>query len=384
MATNRTWLYLLAQMLKKRKIYFALFILLSSKVGYAQIDNEIFKTRDEIREADSQKLFLELNTFNFLRNNEYFSNIDPGQTYFGYQLFPMLCYQPMPNLKLRGGVYALLDYGTNAFRQFQPYFSANLKIKNQNFIFGNIEGALNHRLIEPLYSLERGLSNRMEHGFQYLYHSNRRWLDGWINWEQNTYRGQSRQEIFTAGLSVRETVFQAKKHSITLPLQILFFHRGGAYNPNPLVSKLNLATGVIWEIKKDKRISDWRLEGYFLAHKDASIVLTSPYKDGYAFFINLSAGVKSSRFMLNYWNATEFVSARGMEIYNSYPINDYYYIDRNRKLLFARWMYFKEIAKGLGFDFRIEPYYDFNSRQLEFSHSMYLGFKKTFNLGDIK
>jgi hypothetical protein len=79
-----------------RLILPALFCLcfLLSLQAFAQLNNSAFTFRDTIQPSHENRLNLSVQAFSFFKNNEYFNDIVPGYTFFGYQLNPELTYQP--------------------------------------------------------------------------------------------------------------------------------------------------------------------------------------------------------------------------------------------------------------------------------------------------
>lgn len=68
-----------------------------------------------------------------------------------------------------------------------------------NIVLGNIYGASNHNLIEPLYNPELNLTCDPEAGLQLLYDSKAFDLDVWVNWQSFIFREDVHQEAFTVG-----------------------------------------------------------------------------------------------------------------------------------------------------------------------------------------
>jgi hypothetical protein len=137
-------------------------LLLVSGVTFSQLNNSAFEQRMAIQSADSGKLYLGLNLLGFGKNNEYFDTTVEGYTLMGYQVNPYLSYHVAPNVRLDAGVYAQKDFGNEEYSEVKPTLSLKITNGNLGFVFGTLEGSLNHRLIEPLYDFERVLKNRLE------------------------------------------------------------------------------------------------------------------------------------------------------------------------------------------------------------------------------
>ncbi|MBC7425150.1 MAG: hypothetical protein H7321_01340 [Bacteroidia bacterium] len=351
------------------------------------MDNKIFNMSDTIVSSDTGKVKLHINTLNFFRNTEYFTPIDEGQTFIGFQGQADVSYQPYKNLRIHGGIYIQKDYGTNGFTLVQPIFRITYRPGKWQYNLGQLDGSTNHRLIEPLFNIDRAITNKLENGLQAKYSGKKLWLDGWLNWEKATYHEANVQEQFTIGASVRLDILKRKKIEIVMPFQNILNHRGGQIDitGNPIVSRMNTAIGIsaICNIFKT-RIRNFKLEQYYVASNDFSPALTQPYKNGHGFLSTLSVSTKNTTLMLNYWNGTEYQSGRGTLIYNSYAFYDVYYHERFRELIFVRFLYYKNIYKNLNFDFRAEPIYDLINHEIQYSYSVYLSYKVSFGLGKIK
>ncbi|MBL4715552.1 MAG: hypothetical protein JKX95_02870, partial [Bacteroidia bacterium] len=134
----------------------------------AQVDYDFFDERLEINKNDSNKLRFNFYNLNFMKNNEYYNKISEGYTLYGNQVHPKLVYQASPNITLAGGVFLLKEYGFDGYSQVLPTFTLKIEKGPLTMLYGNIEGAASHRLVEPLYEFERVFIERMEYGSQIL------------------------------------------------------------------------------------------------------------------------------------------------------------------------------------------------------------------------
>src|SRR5580765_8127620 len=136
------------------------FLVLGATLSYGQLDNRVFEDRRNVEEIDSNKLFFGVNLLGFVKDNEYDQYRNPvitGYTLFGYQFSPTLSYHVTKNIRVDGGIYLQKDFGNSTFSTIAPIFSVKYQKKYFSVIFGNLDGSLNHRLIEPLYNFERVL-----------------------------------------------------------------------------------------------------------------------------------------------------------------------------------------------------------------------------------
>ena len=54
--------------------------------AFAQLDNSLISDKITLNTSDSNTWGVTVNNFNYLRNTEYFNDIEVGRTLFGYQL----------------------------------------------------------------------------------------------------------------------------------------------------------------------------------------------------------------------------------------------------------------------------------------------------------
>ena len=91
-----------------------------------------------------------------MKDNEYFGPIADGYTLFGTQINPQLGYKISRYLSLEAGVFLMKDFGNKNFTTIAPTYSLRYCKNNFKMIFGNLNGSINHNLIEPLYNFEIG------------------------------------------------------------------------------------------------------------------------------------------------------------------------------------------------------------------------------------
>lgn len=148
--------------MKVKKFLKILLVFFSLQPAFGQLNNAMFEDRLEVVESDSAKLFAGLNLLGFSKNNEYFDTIIEGYTLLGYQINPFVSYHLAKNIRLDAGAYFQKDFGNQDFSTIAPTLSLKIQKKPFRLIFGNLEGSLNHRLIEPLYDFERVINSRLE------------------------------------------------------------------------------------------------------------------------------------------------------------------------------------------------------------------------------
>jgi hypothetical protein len=375
----------------KKSIYFLLtFILLFTSSGFSQLDNNTLRYDLPVNAADTQKLMFSIDNVNFLRNTEYFTKIEQGKTMFGYQLIPKLVYFPVQYLRLEAGVYTRKDFGNNGYFDIAPVFALKLQRNGFSAIFGNIEGALNHRLIEPLFNIDYVIDKPLENGFQFKVNKQRVWSDTWINWQKMIYQGSPFKEEITAGTSnvVKLVGANDAKFSISLTGQALAHHFGGQIDSDSsdIVSTYNMAGGIrlAYFFPATSFLKEVRSDNYYTYYTDESNVKKYAYSHGNGMYFNLLLRSKFVDLMFSYWKGDKYISYNGTQIYQSASNYIPGYAEKERELLFIRLLYEKQLVKDLFLNVRFEPFYSLTQKTTEFSYSIYFTYRHSFTLAKLK
>ncbi|MFZ6013958.1 MAG: hypothetical protein ACOYXT_26700 [Bacteroidota bacterium] len=353
--------------------------------AFGQLNNLAFENRMTLEPADSNKLFLGLNFLGFGRNNEYFDTMIDGYTLFGYQLNPYLSYHIGKNVRIDAGLYLQKDFGNEEYSTTAPTLSLKIRKNDFRFIFGTLEGGLNHRLIEPLYDFEKVLNNRLENGIQlqWINQPNRLFLDVWADWQQMIYLNDSDQEKFTAGLSFCKGLWQLGNTTFEVPIQLLISHQGGQIdnNPDPVTELMNSAAGLHVIHTSPSWLKEMGMKGYAVSYSDRSSILRQRFNSGSGVYLN--SYVTSSwglTLMISYWNGNKFMTPAGAGIFPSanefYPTRE----DQRRELVMLRFLYDLNITEGLDLTLRAEPFYDTYSGSVQYSYGFYFNFYNRFFL----
>lgn len=363
--------------------HFFLFILCLSSVlrAAAQLDNTYLRDEITVNPRDSNVLGASVSAFGYLRNTEYFNKIEYGRTLFGYQLQPKLCYQPHQKVRLEAGVFLRNDFGgINPYTKALPTFT--IKIRNNNFsmLFGTLEGALSHRLIEPMFDINSAITQRIENGFQLKYDGPKQFTDVWINWENFIERGSPYKEVFTAGISNMTSLYESGSgFRIRLPVQFTAHHHGGQINTDTgnMTMQLNAAAGLRVSKEFERAfIRELRLDGYYTIYHESTSSGYFPYRDGNGIYANALVRSRIIDVMLSYWNASGYLAPRGTTVYQSVSIDVPGHVEKNRELLFLRLLYERPLFNTLYMTARFEPVYDLHNKRFDYSYSFYLTYKK--------
>lgn len=353
---------------------------------WAQLDNRTFIYSIAPDSAHAKGLYLSFESLGFTKNNEYFNRIADGYTLFGFQTLPSLSFYPTEFIKVQAGVYLQRDFGALGYQEVMPTFQIQLKQGDIRYIFGNLEGALNHQLIEPLYDFERIMYDRQETGLQALIEKEKFWLDAWVNWETMLYRGDSAQEEVSGGLSMRYDLIEKGKWKLSTPVQFKVYHQGGQIDRSeaPLTTLWNHALGLEAEytLSEEKFFRKLQFSNYWVAYKDFSFEFQRPFTAGNAYYANLNLHTHKFDLMLSYWKGQDFLSYKGGLLYQSESTSFKRapYLSPNRDLLIIRFIQNFEITPELGISLRIEPLIDLQTGKFEFSHGAYFTYRTDFLL----
>jgi hypothetical protein len=365
---------------------------------FAQLNNTALSDEININPNDSGKIGLSVSSFNYLRNTEYFNNMEFGRTLFGTQLNPRLTYQPNGQTTLQAGVFLQQDFGAiPSLTRVLPTFSVKLKSKNykRTFIFGTLEGALAHQLIEPLFDINAAILRRIENGAQFKINTKNIWLDTWINWERFIERGSPYKEQFTAGINTHAVLYQTKTndtkalnangievaqqqtHHLLKPIfQFTAHHRGGQIDKDTsnMVMQFNGAAGLSYQLITPNQLSI-KAEAYGVFYKENTNSGFYPYRKGNGLFAHVSMTKKAFTFAPSFWRGKGFIADRGTSIYQSVSVDKPGYTEKMRNLLFLRMFYTQKLAPDLLLNVRFEPFLDMRSKAMDYSYSVYLSYR---------
>jgi len=348
----------------KLKIGLFITFLLFGSACLAQIDNKFLEDPVFFNKADSGKAGFSIINNNYLRNTEYYSVIEYGRTLFGSQIMPSFYYQVNKNVRLQGGVYVRKDFGgKNPFTETYPTFSLILQNDKQwNFIFGTLQGTLNHRMVEPTLDIAAYIEKHIENGFQLTHNTDKLFFDAWLNWEKFIERGSPYKEQLTAGINYQPRLFLTHNgFSITPIIQGMIAHKGGQISTDTSLYS-SIADGNIGlqfrKLNKSGFIKEMKFEPYLLFYKRV-VGNIEPYTNGRAVYLNAEVKMKNLTVMFSYWDGNKYIAPKGTLIYGTVSIDDHGYFNEYRKLLLLHVFYEKTIYEKLRMSIRFEPFYNF-------------------------
>jgi len=378
--------------MKLKHFIFVLFVLMVSVNIKAQ-DNSIFYTYSEILDTNKNKLFLDIKSTSFLKNNEYFEVIK-GWTGIGFFLKPQLVYQPTETTEIQAGYFIGKYAGLDGLYSSKPLFRIRQKLsKSLEVVMGHLYGNLNHKLEEPMFLFDRYYTDNVEYGVQFLYKNKYFENDLWMNWEKFIFYDDPFKEEFVLGNTACIKYSFNDILELKIPFQYTWTHAGGQIdkhdeNRGSMMSLINKSIGLKIEYKSSffKKLS--LSYSYFdynaSANPPEGEKFHQLFDNGYGHYVKANVNLNKFKFMLGYWKAHNFISKRGENIFAStfehFPdifINDV-------ELYNFKFVYNYNVSKNIVFSLRSDLYYRPSSKNLYYSYSIYFVYNDTFLLKRIK
>ena len=310
-----------------------------SLTGTAQIEKNLCKKDYQIDSTETKDLRLSIENMNFFKDNEFAGTVMKGYSLPGLWVAPQLTYQPLENLKLEAGLYAIMYHGAYKYpnyayqdiakwkgNQYQkgahllPLFRAQLALKHLNIVIGRLYGMENHELILPLFNPELNLTADPENGVQVLLDTKKFHADVWLNWESFIFDNSTHQEAFIVGLSSRLKFNDpSSRFHFYMPFQGLAQHRGGEQDTACSVQTLMngaIGAGMRWNL--DHPAVKWiNFEADLLGYYEQAGEIW-PYSGGSAQL--LSAEVlfaHNLHLRADYFHSNQFISMMGSPYFGS-------------------------------------------------------------------
>lgn len=351
--------------------------LLNTYWCWAQLNNTVFNPITQQDSVYNKRLIWKIKGFSYIKNNEYFNEIIKGQTFFGQQFTPEINWKIRKNWQLNGGVFFIKNFGSNEKYQVIPTYSIQFQKNNFKYIFGTLEGDVQHLLIEPLYNFERILSkNRIEEGMQVKFKNKKFYSDIWINWllkEQNNT--STRNEKIEGGAVLHTQLVKLNKFVTKLISNSFMYHQGGQNYASPFstYSTFHQSVGLkfSYEFNSESFVKSISTENHFIFYNTQSDSLG--FKNGNAQYYNFITQTKWGDIVVSYWLGNNFINPAGGDLFSGVSRWSNYK-ENNRELLLIRWMKNFDLNDNLHFTIRIEPYYDLNKKQFEHSATLALNY----------
>lgn len=370
----------------KNHIIFPLILLLCSVISFGQD----FNTKIPLCDSCEKELSLKFESTSFFKNNEYSNQFTKGFTGIGYFVKPTLQYYITKNTKVNAGLFLQQYAGLEKFTKVIPIFSVHQQVhKNIDLIFGSLHGSLSHQLAEPLFRFDRYYQNNVEYGLQALYNSKFAEADVWLNWENYIFKNDEEQEEIEAGLVFDIKLFNKNKFEINVPLQLLFYHKGGQIDVNdaPVTTLFNGNTGIhLKHLYKNKNSIAFKslffwYDGIMLPESGINSQL---FKSGAAWYFKLKHQLKNFNYSLGYWNANKFIAPKGEYLFLSISENNNTFAEAIRSLICAKAAYIYQPSKPVKIELRADVYYDTISNSFDYAYGLYLFLNEDFFIKQLK
>lgn len=329
----------------------------------------------------STKWGITVDALQYLRNSEYYNPINPGYTLFGFQAGGMLHYRINSNVRFSSGFLVQRDFGDpGSFNKAIPIFNFGINKGKWNYNFGNIQPHIHHNLIEPLMNYENVIRNPVEGGLQAKRTAKKMNYDIWLEWKQRANEIAGRQEKIYFGQCYEQGIIHNSSLRLSMPIQTLVYHQGGqSVNANDRVAtRINAAAG----LRLRNTDTSFCLESFVLLSQENSETLSQPFNTGWASMINLM--FKPHRFheiALSWWFARQFVTSSGNPVFSNVNLKDVYLNRNTRQLAMLRYVFSKPLIQNkFWIDFRLEPYYDFEYKNIEMAQGLYFRYVESLNI----
>lgn len=374
-------------------LYLILFVTVSVS-SFSQVDNTSLYQNQYDDTLYEEMPYIKLQALGYQKDIENFGPMIDGYTIFGYQFNPQLGYQVSKNVCIEGGVYIRKDFGYKDFNEVLPTFSIRYHKNEFKMIFGNLDGSLNHGLIEPIYAFERLMTNRMETGIQYIITKKKFDAELWIDWQQMLYRLVNDYERLLVGVNLNALKINSEKFEFKLSVQGTGRHNGGQIarggningpDKEGVYTHLNASSGFYLKYNVDKKhlknvYVDARYVGNMNNTKDTSVYIYKRYGDG--LLANIGCNLFGSDIMLSYWRGRDYTSEFGGALYSS-ESNSITYAGTyrsNRNLLILRLTTKIKLVKDVNLTLRTEPQWDIDFRRFNCDFGLYINFDKRINI----
>jgi hypothetical protein len=360
-----------------RHLYLISLFLFFFSTTYAQDINQSYLDAGSFDSLRPGSIKLSIHNNNFLKNNEYFNNFTEGITYFGSQLQPEILYAFSEKTQLSVGCFLRYYYGREKFNTVLPVFRFDYTpLPGARLTFGQLNGILAHKLIEPIYSTDNYFKRNPENGISFSLDRHRLQSSIWISWDHFILPGDNSKEEITSGVTASYRVTStSRKNYLNLNLQGIIHHLGGQVDQSnsPLETRLNLAPGIefhYWPTPSVK--SRVILAAYLVQAVDQSGKGTLPYKKGWASYSFLTIGHQSLSLTAAWFHGEYYFAPLGDHMFQSVSELNNWYISDTRNLLNGKFLFDKKITNGIKLGIRFESYYDPQLKRFDYCYGMNL------------
>lgn len=323
------------------------------------------------------------------KDNEYLQRINPGETFFGNQLWGYSTmnlgrsddYQESISLSL-GGLVKYDFGGYESKMRFSPIMQIKLQTKKGTLIAGNLISQTQHNLPEPMINYDLAFKRPVEYGTQ-VFKRTKHWdTEAWLDWRQLLDTQTFRQEIISFGTRIEYQLFESHKHALNAKMQgyLMLLHKGGEGFRYflPLMNRGTYSTGfTLYSDRKEAKycnIPKFTLNAWAFYQKDFSPKLSQPMREGTAMMVNLGIRLnRNQQLIFTGYQANKFTTPLGAPFYQCVNETNPIYFNSVRKIVAARFIQrFHLVSQRFQLESRLEPIYDLEDKYLLYSLGLYL------------
>jgi hypothetical protein len=340
---------------------------------YSQFDQSFFYADKYDQDLEPLHFQFHVDNLNYFRNTEYLNKVDVGSTYPGFHLLPYGQYQLNEHATVFGGLFMRYDFGNPQVKTIEPYIKFKYRLWEHELIMGNLEGNVQHQLIEPLMDYERAITHRPEQGIQVKLEDHRIEWDFWIDWQQMIYEGDPKNEKMFAGLTLGINPIMNDRSKLSLKGQAVTLHQAGELDSNsaPNSIEYNFAFGLSFEHQFTDEFSIY-MSGHQAYYYDQSSRMNFGYRNGNGTLAVLRLQYGEYFLVANYWDAYRFQAPTGERLYQSQGRKNLGFPIHYRKNLMLRFANELPVAKNLTFMSRLGVNINLDHQQTDVIMENYL------------
>ena len=341
---------------------------------YSQFDNSFFDQDRYDLQIDSSHWKFHFDNLNYFRNTEYTSLVDKGSTFGGYHLLPYVQYAFHENAEIMGGLFIRYDFGNPQLKSIEPYFKFKYRLWGHDLIFGNLEGNVQHQLIEPMMDYEWAITDRTEQGLQVKRENKRIEYDFWVDWQTMIYGGEPFNEVFFGGLNAYFHPIDNERNKLSINGQGITVHKAGEIDESivPNAMEYNYAFGLEYTRNFSENHSLF-LSTHATVYEDLSgNWVHNSYEEGVGLLAVARLKLHDYRLVFTYWNAQNYQSPVGDRLYFTQGRRNWGRPFEYREMLGFKVVNEMEIGKNLTFLNRVGFSYNMDHNRADVILENYL------------
>lgn len=321
-------------------------------------------------DSTQAQMRIEIPSYAFFYNNEYFGKYTKGFTSPGFIILPQYQHTISNLLSYTIGIY-YRQYGDDTFRaSVKPFIQVDHQIaKHHNIIIGMLQGGKQHHLSEGMYRFDRFYQEFYELGIQHIYHTNSAHSDTWIDWDRFLEKGDDAQERFYIGHTgwIQKNIHARLK--VKIDDEVLLSHTGGQIDSSdkPVINTANASLGInlIYMVNPTFEITS-ELRAYVSNGRKYFEDFKSPQVEGYAWNPNFAINYYKHKWLIGWWYGNNYTSPTGERLLLSnsdFKANNY---TPERNVIFGEYLYELGILHSK-IDARVKLYFDLIEQRFDYT-----------------